>query len=68
MTAKEFECPALRESLIDVTAHLVAAISLLEKGGKAVKRAAASDRMFDQMVIDYQRSVDRALKVLRTLP
>lgn len=53
----------LDEALVDVTASLVAAISLLERGGKAAKKAAPSDRMFDQMLVDYQASVDRARAV-----
>ena len=45
--------------LIDLCAHLAAAISLLEKAGKAAKKAAPSDKMFDQMIRDYKRSLDR---------
>lgn len=50
----------LREALVDVGASLAAAISLLERGGKAAKKAAPSDRMFEQMVRDYAASLDRA--------
>lgn len=42
--------------LIDVGSSLVAAVSLLECGGK---QAAFSDKMFEQMLTDYRRSVDR---------
>jgi hypothetical protein len=48
----------------DVTLHLAAclagAISLLERGGK---RGAPSDKMFDQMINDYRRALDRFRKI-----
>ena len=47
----------LREALIDTTASLVASVSLLERGGK---KAAPSDKMFAQMLVDYKNSIDRA--------
>ena len=50
----------LLNAAIDVSAHLAAAISLLERGGKAAKKAAPSDKMFDQMLIDYKKSLNRA--------
>lgn len=50
--------------VIDLAASLAAAISLLEKGGKAAKKAAPSDKMFDQMLRDYQKSLDRARQAL----
>lgn len=53
-----------REVLLDVTASLAAAVSLLETGGKAAKKGAASDKMFDLMVRDYKRSLDRARRAL----
>jgi hypothetical protein len=56
---------ALREALMAVTSSLAAAISLLECGGKAAKKAAPSDRMFDQMMRDYKKSFERARKVLK---
>jgi hypothetical protein len=40
-----------------VAASLAAAISLLERGGKSAKKAAASDKMFDQMLADYRKSL-----------
>lgn len=43
--------------LKDVTAHLVAAISLLERGSK---KAAPSDKMFDMMIADYKRAAERS--------
>jgi hypothetical protein len=48
--------PAEREALLDVTASLVAAVSLLRRGGK---KAAPSDRMFEQMLLDYENSIER---------
>ncbi len=42
---------------IKVAASLAAAISLLERGGKAAKKAAPSDAMFDQMLTDYRKSL-----------
>lgn len=50
--------------LVDVSASLAAAISLLERGGKAAKRAAPSDTMFDIMLDDYRRSLERARTLL----
>lgn len=52
-------------ALNDVGASLTAAISLLERGGKAAKKAAPSDRMFDQMLKDYSASLERALAALK---
>lgn len=54
-----------RDVLLDVCASLAAAISLLEKGGKAAKRAAPSDKMFDQMMVDYKASLERGRSALR---
>ena len=59
-TAPSGDAERYRRTAIDVAASLAAAISLLEKGGKAAKKAAASDRMFDQMLTDYRASLDRA--------
>ena len=41
---------------VDVAASLSAALSLLEHGGK---KAAGSDKMFAQMLVDYTASLDR---------
>ena len=54
----------MREVCIDVVAHLAAAISLLEAGGKAAKKAAPSDKMFYQMLRDYKRSLNKARAAL----
>lgn len=56
------QADALREALLGTTASLVAAISLLERGGK---KAAWSDKVFEQMLVDYQASVDSARAVLQ---
>lgn len=49
------------EVLVSVMASLAAAISLLERGGK---KAAPSDKMFDQMLADYRGSLERARQFL----
>lgn len=48
--------PTGNTALVDVLASLAAAISLLERGGK---KAAPSDKMFEQMLIDYRASLER---------
>ncbi len=62
------EIDRLRDALVRTAASLAAAISLLERGGKAAKKAAPSDKMFDQMLIDYNRALDAARDVLRDFP
>jgi hypothetical protein len=52
---------ALREVGLGCLASLVAAIDLLGRGGK---KAAPSDKMFEVMLEDYRRSVDKARAVL----
>jgi hypothetical protein len=52
------------EAAVDTAASLAAAISLLEKGGK---KAAASDKMFNQMLIDYRASLQRSRAALAEL-
>jgi septal ring factor EnvC (AmiA/AmiB activator) len=52
---------AARKAHIDTTASLAAAVSLLERGGK---KAAPSDKMFAQMLKDYNASLDRARAAL----
>src|ERR1700760_3421370 len=44
------------ETLRDVLVHLIAAVSLLKHGGK---KAAPSNKMFDQMILDYEQSIAR---------
>ena len=46
----------LREALIDTLASLVASVDLLECGGK---KAAPSDKMFEQMLVDYKNTIER---------
>ena len=50
-----------RDPLIHAVASLRAAISLLERGGK---KAAPSDKMFEQMLADYRRAADNASAAL----
>jgi hypothetical protein len=45
-----------RDVFMEVLASLVAAVSLLKAGGK---KAAPSDKMFDQMILDYERAIER---------
>ena len=52
------------EAGVDVAASLNAAISLLERGGK---KAAASDKIFAQMLVDYNASLDRFRTTLAEL-
>lgn len=52
------------EAGVDVAASLNAAISILERGGK---KAAASDKMFAQMLVDYNASLDRLRNTLAEL-
>lgn len=59
--------PSVERVLTDTAAHLAAAISLLENGGKAAKKAAPSDRMFDQMVLDYKASLERARQAISAM-
>lgn len=47
----------LYKELVAVTAALVAAIYLLEHGGR---KAAPSDKMFKQMIADYRRALNEA--------
>ena len=55
----------LEEATVDAAASLAAAISLLERGGK---KAAPSDKMFEQMLVDYCNSLERARAVLKDTP
>lgn len=51
-----------REICIDLISHLAAAHSLLSRSSK---KAAASDKMFDQMLTDYQASINRGRDYLK---
>ena len=50
------EIQKLREVLIGVLAGFVASVDLLERGGK---KAAPSDKMFAQMLVDYKNRIER---------
>jgi len=52
---------ALEEATTDALASLVAAVSLLERGGR---RAAPSDKMFAVMLADYNASIERTRAAL----
>lgn len=52
---------ALEAAVIDALSSLVAAVSLLERGEK---KAAPSDKMFAQMLIDYNSAIERTQDVL----
>ena len=58
------EVGRLRDTLIGTAAALAAAISLLERGGKAAKKAAASDKMFDLMLAHYRAALAGARAAL----
>ncbi len=55
---------SMAEARQDVLAHLVAATSLLERGGK---QAAPSDKMFAQMIADYNASIERGRRAAHAL-
>lgn len=50
----ELEAPVANE-IVGAVAALSAAISLLEHGGK---KGAPSNKMFEQMILDYKRALD----------
>ncbi len=52
---------AQREIVLDLLSSLVAAVSLLKR---SPKKAAPSDKMFDQMILDYERAIERGRKFL----
>ena len=56
-----------RDAYIGVLASLAAAISLLENTPRS-KKAAASDKMFDQMVADYKKALDEGRAALSAAP
>ena len=62
---KDAEIERLRAALLHTLACLEAAIGLLERGGKAAKKAAASDTMFDIMLKDYRTQADKARAALK---
>jgi predicted nuclease with TOPRIM domain len=52
----------LEAALKDATVHLIAAVSLLESGGK---KGAPSNKMFEQMLVDYKNGIERARAALK---
>jgi hypothetical protein len=54
----------VREAFMQVLASLVAAVSLLKRGGKTAKKAAPSDKMFDQMILDYEKAIEQGRAAL----
>lgn len=59
--------PSIREALKHALASLVAAISLLERTPRA-KKAAPSDKMFDQMIADYKAAIEQGRAALAAPP
>jgi hypothetical protein len=61
LTERAVKAEQQRDELLqagkDALSSLVAAVSLLERGGK---KAAASDKMFVQMLVDYNNSINRS--------
>jgi hypothetical protein len=54
----------LIRSLTKTGVNLAAAVSLLEGGGK---KAAGSDKIFAQMLVDYNTALDRARATLKEI-
>ena len=63
LTAERCKAAALRDAVSATTASLIAAISLLQRGGK---KAAPSNRMFAQMLADYQQAAEKGRAALTT--
>lgn len=59
IAAREEEVAKLREGLKDVLASLVATVSLLGRIPNA-RLAAPSNKMFEQMMLDYEATIERA--------
>lgn len=51
-----------KDIVVDILVSLVAAVSVLKCGSK---KAAPSDRMFDQMIADYEGSIERGRAFLK---
>jgi hypothetical protein len=58
------ELEDVREPLMDVLVHLIGAHSLLSR---SPKKAAPSNRMFDQMLVDYECSIERGRAAITEL-
>lgn len=52
----------VKETIKNLLAHLIAAISLLERGSKKI---APSDKMFDQMLKNYKTAIERNRATLK---
>jgi hypothetical protein len=61
LAARDERIAQLEAGFLRTFAHLVAAVSLLEHGGK---KAAASDKMFAQMLVDYNATIVAARAML----
>jgi DNA repair ATPase RecN len=61
LTAEREVSDKLEEALKDTLSHLVAAASLLSRSPKT---AAPSNKMFDQMVVDYETATKRSRAAL----
>jgi hypothetical protein len=59
--AAEAKLAKAGDAAVDAGASLAAAISLLERGGR---KAAPSNKMFDQMLVDYRNSLERTRTTL----
>jgi hypothetical protein len=56
------DTPYKRDIVIQLLSSLVAAVSLLKAGSK---KAAPSDKMFDQMIVDYERAIENGRTYLK---
>ena len=56
-----------RDAFVAALASLAAAISLLERTPRS-KKAAASDKMFDQMIVDYKKALEEGRAALSAAP
>jgi hypothetical protein len=67
MTGEAMTKPSVDEveALKAVTTALIAAVSLLRQDGK---KAAPSDRMFEQMLLDYENAIKQGRAALRARP
>lgn len=71
LTPQTLDGDALRETCVDLAASLSATLSILQRANKEKKRprfVVASDKMFATMMIDYQKSLDRARATLSAMP
>ncbi len=59
--------PSIRKAFVHTLASLAAAISLLERTPRA-KKAAPSDKMFDQMITDYKAALEQGRAALAAPP